>query len=81
MFEIYLRQPELPHYQTSMEDNIFTLEWIVPGNIDFQMPTEIKIDGNIKRFIPENGVISFEVNPDSELLVDPRNQILKGDSD
>ncbi len=81
MFEIYLRQPELPHYQTSMEDNIFTLEWIVPGNIDFQMPTEIKIDGNIKSFIPENGVISFEVNPDSELLVDPRNQILKGDSD
>jgi aminopeptidase N len=81
LFEIYLRQSELPRYMIASDEDQFTLKWVVPGNHEFPMPTQIKVNGNLQTHIPVNGVIEFEADPDSVIEIDPNNQILKAESD
>jgi aminopeptidase N len=77
LFELYLRQAELPRYRKSVDDELFSLEWLVPEGHEFPMPTELVINGKTETFIPKNGVIRLEVDPGSEIIVDPDGKILR----
>ncbi len=77
LFEIYLRQPNLPILRAKRTPGNVTLEWLVPDEHDFPMPVDVKINGEIYSLIPENGRISFEVSDSAEVEIDPHHWILK----
>lgn len=77
LFEVYLRQPKLPILHASRRGQLVTLRWVVPDGLDFPMPIEVKIAGEVYTMSPENKRIAFEVGETVEVEVDPDNKILK----
>jgi aminopeptidase N len=77
LFEVYLRQPKLPVLNASRNGNMVTLRWEVPEGLDFPMPIEVKIDGEVVTLSPDNNRISFEVGQTVEVEADPDEKILK----
>lgn len=77
LFEVYLRQPKLPVLNASRNGNLVTLRWDVPEGLDFPMPIEVKIDGEVVTLSPDNKRISFEAGQTAEVEADPDNKILK----
>lgn len=77
LFEIYLRQPELPVLRATRFGLSVTLEWVVAGGRPFPMPIHVKIGDETHTLIPENNRISFEVDENVEVEVDPDQWILK----
>ncbi len=77
LFEIYLRQPEMPTLRANRVPGLVRLSWELPDGYEFPMPMEIKIGGERITAVPENNVVSIEVADDVEVEVDPDNWILK----
>lgn len=77
LFDVYLRQPELPVLNASRNGNMVTLRWDVPEGLNFPMPIEVKIDGEVVTLSPDNNRISFEVGQTVEVEADPDKKILK----
>lgn len=77
LFEVYLRQPELPVLQATRFAQNVTLEWIVPQDLPFPMPVPVKIGDSTHTLIPENNRIRFEVDESIEVEADPDQWILK----
>jgi aminopeptidase N len=77
LFEIYLRQPELPKLTASRKSGRVILQWHLPEGHAFPMPIEVSLDGEVMTLIPENNQISFEVDDHVEVEVDPNHWILK----
>jgi aminopeptidase N len=77
LFEVYLRQLKLPVLNASRNGNMVTLRWEVPEGLDFPMPIEVKIDGEVVTLSPDNNRISFEVGQTVEVEADPDEKILK----
>ncbi len=78
LFEVYLRQPEIPVLHATRRAGFVRLEWQVPGGHRFPMPLEFYIGGEFVSLAPgDRGVISFEVEDHVEVEVDPYDRILK----
>ncbi len=77
LFEIYLRQPELPSLNVTRAGIQVVLEWNVPTGMDFPMPVEVKINDERIILEPENNRISFEVPETADVQIDPDHWILK----
>lgn len=78
LFEIYLRQPELPKLHMNRTGVQVIMQWDTPKGYDFPMPTEVKINGDIITLVPENNRISFEVPETAIVEADPNHWILRG---
>ena len=77
LFEIYLRQPELPKLRASRISGLVTLSWILPEGYKFPMPITVRIDDEVITLQPENNRISFQIPDHAEVEADPDNWILK----
>lgn len=77
LFEVYLRQPKLPVLHARRQGLLVTLRWEVPEDLEFPMPIEVRIDGEVITMSPENNRIAFEVGEMVEVEADPNNWILK----
>lgn len=77
LFEVYLRQPELPVLHARRQGGLVRLRWEVPGDLSFPMPIEVRIGGETVTLVPENGRLAFEVDPSVEVEADPNRWILK----
>jgi aminopeptidase N len=77
LFEVYLRQPELPVLHARRQGGLVRLRWEVPGDLSFPMPIEVRIGGETVTLVPENGRLAFEVDPSIEVEADPSRWILK----
>jgi aminopeptidase N len=77
MFEVYLRQPQLPVLRKAMAGRELTLEWILPEGYAFPMPVELKVNGRTERYTPdERGKITVRLPRGAEVVVDPGDWIL-----
>ncbi|TVQ66998.1 MAG: M1 family peptidase [Balneolaceae bacterium] len=77
-FEVYLRQPALPGLIVDRSQELLQLQWEVPGERSFPMPVQIRINGEITTFIPnENGIIALEISDDAHVEIDPYRWLLK----
>lgn len=75
-FEVYVRQPALPKLTSGVLDGQLTLKWETPVSVDFPMPVEVKINGQLRKYeVPENGV-RIPVKKGARVEVDPDNWIL-----
>jgi aminopeptidase N len=77
LFEVYLRQAELPGLNVTRAGHRVVLEWNVPRNMSFPMPVEVRINNELTTLMPENNRISFEIPESASLEVDPNHWILK----
>jgi len=77
LFETYLRQAELPALNITRAGHQVMMEWNVPGDINFKMPVEVRINNELTTLMPENNRISFEIPESASLEVDPNHWILK----
>ena len=83
LFEVYLRQPELPRLVTATATATagtpgeLTIEWSVPAGLEFPMPVPVRIGGTIERIeMPGGrGVVPLPAGATAE--VDPEGWILK----
>ena len=78
LFEVYLRQPELPKLHHNRQEGLLTLRWVVPEGISFQMPIQVRLDGELMTFSPNrDGLIAIELPDMTQVEVDPYGWILK----
>lgn len=76
-FEVYLRQPALPKLTAETKSNQLILRWVVPNNLPFPMPVEVKIAGETKRVAMKNGTATIALPADAAYEIDPNGWILK----
>ena len=76
-FDIYVRQPELPALEKSIENKVLFLKWKTPDQLPFPMPISIKVGKEWKRIeIPAQGIkIPFEGK--EAPTIDPEGWVLK----
>lgn len=75
-FNVYAHQPLLPLLKTELNNDILKLNWIVPDNMPFPMPVDIKIDNEIQRVEIGNEGAVLNINPHSKIEIDPNNWVL-----
>ena len=78
-FEIYLRQPELPHLVTERAGDRLVLRWQAPGGRMFPMPVEVSVDGKSRRVEMADGTATLTVPAGARVDVDPLGWVLRAD--
>jgi hypothetical protein len=68
-----VRQAEIPTMNSRVADNTLTLEWELPEGMDFPMPIDVEIDGEIRRV---NVPATIDLPEGSKPVVDPNNWVL-----
>ena len=79
VFEVYLRQPDLPRLQVSRQPGALALQWLVPpaaGDAVFDVPVEVAVDGRPQRVEMPGGRGRLAVPEGAAVEVDPRGRIL-----
>jgi aminopeptidase N len=77
LFEVYLRQAQLPALNITRAGLQVVMEWDVPNGIDFPMPVEVRINNEMVTLVPENNRITLEIPESADLEADPNHWILK----
>ncbi|WP_069129938.1 M1 family metallopeptidase [Rhodohalobacter halophilus] len=77
LFEVYLRQAEMPELSVTRAGLQVVMQWHIPGNINFPMPVEVRVNEEWITLVPENNRISFEIPESADFEVDPHHWILK----
>ncbi len=72
-FDAYVRQAEIPTMNSRVADNTLTLAWEMPEGMDFPMPIDVEIDGEIRRV---NVPATIDLPAGSKPVVDPNNWVL-----
>ena len=74
-FETYAYQAALPVLKTSRTGESMTLEW--SGGAAFPMPVTVEVDGERRRVPMTRGRGEIELQPESHVLIDPDNAVLR----
>jgi aminopeptidase N len=69
-FEVYVRQPQLPSLEQSVEAGTLRLRWVVPQDLRFELPVPVRIGERTERVAMPKGSGSVKVG-DSKFEVDP----------
>jgi aminopeptidase N len=78
LFEVYLRQPELPRLVAERDGDRLSLSWQSPRGLPFPMPVEVEVDGARRRVaVPASGATSIEVPRGARVVVDPEDWVLR----
>ncbi|MEO8573214.1 MAG: M1 family metallopeptidase [Pyrinomonadaceae bacterium] len=77
-FELYLRQPHLPHLITEiLPGNTLRLRWDTPNNMPFPMPVDVVVAGKTQRVEMKEGHASIPFSG-TRPIIDPNGWVLKG---
>ena len=79
VFEVYLRQPDLPRLEVTREARRATLRWIVPeaaGDVQFDVPVEVEVNGTARRIAMTGGTGTVDLPRGATFDVDPHQRIL-----
>jgi aminopeptidase N len=75
-FEVYLYQASLPQLVTRLEEDKLHLAWELPPGVDFPMPVEVEIDGEVQRVEMPEGEATVDVKGSFLIEIDPRGWLL-----
>ncbi len=79
VFEVYIRQPEVPRLAVERGANEWTLRWIVPeaaGDVVFDVPVEVSVGGQVQRVEMPGGVGTIRVPQGARVEIDPNGRVL-----
>lgn len=74
-FDAYVYQAALPVLKTSRTGDRMTLKW--SGGAGFPMPVTVEVDGERRRVPMTRGQGEIALRPDSHVLIDPDNAVLR----
>lgn len=75
-FDVYLRQASIPSLRVTRSEGELVVEWERLGDLPFEMPVEVLVDGELRRLEMSGGKDSTAVRPSSEVAVDPGGRLL-----
>jgi|GEM_PF-423939 len=75
-FTVYLRQAGLPRLTMERTATVATLRWIVPNNVAFPMPVEVKVGSNRFTVNMSSGLGTFSALIKDTVTIDPDARIL-----
>jgi hypothetical protein len=75
-FEVYLRQPDLPVLDASIEGDTLYLSWSVPEGLEFPMPVPLLLGDRMVRVLMPGGRAEVPLAGQS-VEIDPEERILK----
>ncbi|MEM0962363.1 MAG: M1 family metallopeptidase [Bacteroidota bacterium] len=79
VFEVYVRQPELPLLSVEGSPTEVRLRWVLPESVadrTFDVPVEVAIDGQRQRIAMTGGSGAFAVSANSDVEIDPDGRVL-----
>ena len=76
-FQVYLYHADLPTLKTQRKNETLRLEWTTTGNVTFEVPVPVRIDGETRRVTMSDGTGSVAVPEGTEVAVDPKGWILR----
>ena len=79
VFEVYLRQPDVPRLRAERSGDTLALEWVVPeaaGDAVFDMPIEVTVDGAARRVEMTGGRGQVRVPAGATVEIDPAGRVL-----
>lgn len=77
LFDVYLREADLPSLITERHGETLTLRWKVPGDRDFPMPVPVEVDG-VTTIVPmPGGQGSLAAPADARVIVDSQMKVLR----
>ena len=77
VFDVYLKQAELPILKVDRSENELSLKWQTPNELPFPMPVPISIDGNIEQVDVSTHGIVIKLAQSKQLIVDPNMRVLR----
>ncbi len=77
MFDVYLREADLPALEISRADDNLKLVWNVPGGHEFPMPVLVEVDGTLHQVSMEDGSGWLPVAQDAHVVIDPDMAVLR----
>ena len=76
-FNVYLYQAGLPKLDVGRRDGKLSLKWIVPHDLPFPMPVEVKIGDTLHTLPMTDGHGQLAVRPGEAAIVDPHSKLLR----
>jgi aminopeptidase N len=81
LFEVYLRQAELPRLLVEIGDGdgerTMELRWQAPDDLPFPMPVDVRVGERTVRVDMADGTGTLQVPAGVEPVIDPENWILR----
>ena len=76
-FQVYLYRADLPTLRTQQKNKTLRLEWTTTGDVTFEVPVPVRVDGKTRRVTMSDGTGSVAVPEGAEVAVDPKGWILR----
>ncbi len=76
-FDVYLYRSRLPVLETERADGTLSLRWTGSGEVSFEVPVPVHIDGRPRRVAMRDGTGSVSVREGARVEVDPKGWILR----
>ena len=76
-FQVYLYRADLPILKTQRKNETLRLEWTTTGDVTFEVPVPVRVDGETRRVMMSDGTGSVAVPKGAEVAVDPKGWILR----
>ena len=79
VFEVYVRQPELPRLALARSGGEARLRWVLPdavADVAFEVPVEVAVDGVRQRLAMRGGEATFAAPASATVEVDPDGRVL-----
>jgi hypothetical protein len=77
LFDIYLKQAEIPELIRARMGDQLTLAWKTPEDLPFPMPIEVKVGDEIVKLPMTDGTGTITVPEGAHVVVDPWARVLK----
>lgn len=77
LFDVYMREADLPELVVTQNDKEITLTWSVPHNKPFPMPVPLSINGRIQSVDMSNGHTTIAIQKGDHIIVDPNMDIFR----
>jgi aminopeptidase N len=76
-FDVYLYQSTLPRLETDRTNGTLRLRWANTGDVAFEVPVPVRIDGRTTQVTMTGGAGSVKVPAGASVEVDPKGWILR----
>lgn len=77
LFDVYLKQAELPELVEQLQEQSITLTWKTPENLPFPMPVPVSVNDQLQVYQPVNGKITIAASANDHVVIDPDMKVLR----
>ena len=78
-FQVYLYHADLPTLKTQRKNETLRLEWTTTGDVTFEVPVPVRVDGETRRVSMEGGEGRLSVREPADVTIDPEGWVLRAE--